>query len=135
MNNVIKDLPTEIVCELVAGGGAVLAAIIAYLTARTTTKKELKKMKMQWERNDAQSIKADFEEVASSVSKYIQSGWPSHQRDALQKISKLQMAGSEEMFDALESLRTSILYGPKGSIEQRLNAVIKLNRHEPNRKK
>lgn len=76
--------------SLLAAISPILAAAIAFFTAKHTTRKELRKLKSQWNREDAVWEKESFTEMVAAVSRYAQSGWSKHQREAMEKISVVQ---------------------------------------------
>lgn len=126
-------MKTEVICALITAGGTMLAAVIAHLTALWTSKREVKKMKMQWDHDTEVAEKRAFSAMLAAVSKYIQSGWAKHQRDAIEKISAVQASERGEMFDALDGLIKTVLSGDTEAIAEQLSAVMRSRRSCPKR--
>ena len=76
--------------SLLAAISPILAATIAFFTAKHTTRKEFRKLESQWNREDTVWEKESFAEMVAAVSRYTQSGWSRHQREAMEKISVVQ---------------------------------------------
>lgn len=128
-------MKTEIICALITAGGTVLAAIIAHFTARWTSKREVKKMKMQWDHDGDVARERAFSEMVAAVSKYIQSGWARHQREAVEKISAVQANECGELLDALDNLINSVLSEKTEAVAEQLSAVMRLRRRCPDGQK
>lgn len=135
MNDLLNNLPTEIICALITAGGAILSAVIAHLTARGTTRREIKKLKMQWKRDDDLAAQKTFSEMYAAVSKYIQSGWSRHQRDAMEKVSELRANEQGELLNALDDLHAAILSEMPDVAAQQLTVVLQLRKRRPKGKK
>lgn len=83
-------MKTEIICAIVAAGGTLLSALIAFFVSRTTANKELEKMKLTWAREDLVSSDDEFAEMAEAVSKYVQNNYGKVQSDAMSKIAAVR---------------------------------------------
>ena len=75
------------IINLLGAISPILAAAIAFFTAKHTARKEIRKLELQWKREDTVSENRDFSEMVAAVSRYAQSGWSKHQREAIEKIS------------------------------------------------
>ena len=123
----MKNLSTELICAIITASGTVLSAVIAFFSARYTAKREIRKMKLQWTREDNLSDKKEFSEMTAAVSRYAQSGWSRHQREALECISVLQVSASGELLDELTTLSNLVASDSLDDISQQLMTVIRLN--------
>lgn len=123
MVEILKSIPIEIICAVIAFLGTVMSALIALLTAKHTSKKEFIKMQMQWQREDKLANDQAYADMLSAVSKYLQSGWSKHQRKALVKISTVQMYCSNA---ELDSLYSSVASGNIESVKAQYHLVSKL---------
>lgn len=127
MKEIIKDIPTEAVCAIITACGTVLSAVIAFFSSRYVSRKEIRKMKMQWEHDDRTINQKAFSEMVSAVSRYAQSGWSRHQREAMEKISASMIGEGNSMSDELSALYKSVSGGyAKSDIEMHLESVVKL---------
>lgn len=89
------------IIDLLAAISPILSAVIAFITAKYTTQKEIRKQEMQWDREDDIAENRDFSAMTSAVSRFIQSGWSKHQREAIERITVVQTADSDPELDTL----------------------------------
>lgn len=101
-------MTTEVICALITVGGTLLSSLIAFLVSRTTANKEIEKMKLTWEREDAISTDEDFSEMAAAVAKYIACNNLQNQTDALAKIAAVRLKESEDVCTYLDLLSRAI---------------------------
>lgn len=123
----MNNLPIELTCAIITATGTVLSAVIAFLSARFTKKREIKKLKLQWSREDALSDKKEFAEMTIAVSRYAQSGWARHQREALESIMVLQASAHGKLLNELTVLACLVHSDSLDDIPQQLMTIIRLN--------
>lgn len=87
--------------DLLGAISPILAAVISFFTAKYTSRKEIRKLELEWKRKDAISKNRDFLEMVAAVSRYSQSGWSSHQREAMEKISIIQAQHNDPLLRSL----------------------------------
>ncbi len=131
----VFSLPPEIVSAIISACGVILSAIIAFLSAKSVANKEIKKMKMQWSREDSLSDQQAFSEMLSAVSRYLQSDWSRHQREALEKISAIRGMKGGKQLEALDALHASVLSGDKSEIEVAIAGITRLRQSGVNNSK
>ena len=127
----MKNLPTEIICALITAGGTILSALIATISAKHVTQRELKKLKLQWKHERDLSSADAFTEMVMAVSRYTQSGWPRHQREALERITAMQTNAHGETASALNALYGATASGSAAEINKCLATVIRLQQAHP----
>lgn len=111
--------------DLLGAISSILAAVIAFFTAKFTTRKEFRKLELQWKREDNALERQALSDMCAAVSKYLQSGWSRHQREALGKISSAKALVSGDLLDSLAKLHESVLSSDTGKI---LTALTEVNR-------
>lgn len=126
MEEFFRSVPTELICAVISFLGTALSAVIAFLTARFTSNREIKKMKMQWAHDKTSSQKQALSEMVSATSRYVQSGWSKHQREAMEKISAFSICAAKDHFEALSSLYTAVASDEREDAAICLSAVIQL---------
>ena len=89
------------ITDFLAAVSPILAALVAFVTAKFTARHEIRKQKMQWAREDNLSENRDFSDMVAAVSRYTQSGWSKHQREAMERISRVQAAAPAPSLNAL----------------------------------
>lgn len=120
-------MPQAIICAIVSAAGVVISAAIAFITALCTSKSEFRKLKMQLEHDDKRTVETAFSEMVDSVSKYVESGYRSRQRDAMGKILVSMIGADRQMTDALSKLYAAVSGGcERADIQRLLNSVILL---------
>ena len=121
------SIKSQLICAIITASGTVLSAVIAFFSARYTAKREIRKMKLQWAHDDHLSDKKDFSEMTAAVSRYAQSGWSRHQREALECIAVVQVSASGDLLSELITLSNLVSSGSLDDIHQQLMSVIRLN--------
>ncbi|MBE6985949.1 MAG: hypothetical protein E7433_00795 [Ruminococcaceae bacterium] len=107
-------LSPEIISAIISAFGTIAAAIIAWISAKFTAKREIHKLRLSWEREDNILRKKAFADMGAAVSRYIQSGWSRHQREALEAIAFVRSSDGETASE-IENLYEAVL---GGEIEQ-----------------
>ena len=80
---------------------------------------------MQLEHDDKKAREKVFSEMVDLVSKYMESGRPRYQREALGKISVSMIGADSQMVDELSRLYSAVFAGyARTDIQQLLNSVI-----------
>lgn len=102
-------LNTELICTLVTVGGTVVSALIAWFVSRSTTNKEIEKMKLGWEREDLVSSDDEFSEMASAVAKYVARNHENNRSDAMEKVASIRSKESGKIAKLLDQLYDSIV--------------------------
>ena len=92
-------------------------------------------MKLQWDRDDLISGKKSFLEMTAAVSRYAQSGWQRHQREALECIAALQVFASGDLLAELTTLSDLVSSDSLDDIHQQLMKVVQLNSAENRKRK
>ena len=90
LSDVLTSEAFTALTSLLAAISPILAATVAFFTAKHTTRKEFRKLESQWNREDTVWEKESFAKMVAAVSRYTQSGWSRHQREAMEKISVVQ---------------------------------------------
>lgn len=99
-------MSSEIISALIS---AVVALSVSYITA----KKETKKMRMGWAREDHLSAEDDLSNMASAVSSFIsRRGTDDYREQALSLIASARSKASGPMADSLDSLYTILSTRP-----------------------
>lgn len=114
--------------ELLSVISPILSAVIAFITARYTVRKEIQKQQMQWEREDHVSENRDFSEMVSAVSRFTQSGWSKHQREAMERITVVQASNPDLPLDELYS---TVASGDAAEAATSLQEVLKARNNRP----
>ena len=100
----IQRIDPMIVCAIITTFGTILSALIAWAVSRSTAKRELKKMRLMWEREDIVSSDDDFAQMAESVARYIHRNRSSDGVDAAGKVNALRAKESGTLANALDLL-------------------------------
>ncbi|MGM9615689.1 MAG: hypothetical protein ACI4V3_05305 [Faecousia sp.] len=90
-------MSSEIISALIS---AAVALIVSYITA----KKEIKKMRLEWEREDHLSAEDELANMASAVSSFISRGSEGYREQALSKVASARSKEAGPMAEALDSL-------------------------------
>lgn len=90
-------MSSEILSALIS---AAVALIVSYITA----KKEIKKMKLEWDREDHLSAEDELANMASSVSSFISRGTEGYREQALSQVAAARSKSAGSMAEALDSL-------------------------------
>ena len=61
---------TEIICTIVTAGGVVLSSLISFFVARSTANREIRRMKLTWDREDAVTADKEFSSMSAAVAEY-----------------------------------------------------------------
>jgi len=86
-------MTTEVICAIIAAGGAIVSAVIARSVSHSTAKKELERLKLTWDREDVVSSDDDFAEMAFAVARYTQSRretYDSSARDVISMVASVR---------------------------------------------
>lgn len=126
--NLLDFLSPEVISALIALLGSIITFISANLSAKHTAKNEIKKLKLEWSREDRAAENQLFSDMSAAISKYIQSGWSRHQRDALSQIAILQTNCNEDYCKVLEDLQKAVLANDVTKTVAALTAVNRLRR-------
>ena len=105
---VVIELSTEIICALISTGGVVVSAFIAYMTAKHTAKKEIKAMKLTWDREDSVSADETFNEMIQAVRTYTSCENEFLKYDALNKVDSVRIKESESINAVLVQLHNAL---------------------------
>ena len=120
-------MTTEILCALITMAGTVISATIAWFVSRSTTSKEIERMKLSWQREDVVTSDDDFADMASEVGKRIsevKDGYALQIHDAVAKVVAVRSKESGELALALDELYNALMGGTISKIDSALTAVI-----------
>lgn len=126
---------TEIICALISLGTVVASALVAFLTARSTSKRETERLKMSFEHADVVSSDNTFSEMAGLVAEFLRESIGLTQREALRSVAVIRAVESGIMGEKLDALHDAILCGRTADVNRLLHEVIreKRNRKENGR--
>ena len=117
-----NNLSPEVIAAIISAGGAIASAVIAWVSAQFVAKREIRKMQLSWKREDDTLHQKLFADMSVAVSRYIQSGWSRHQREAAEAISLFQST-SPEMAPEIATLYDAVL---DGQIERCKTSLVKV---------
>ena len=123
-------MDTEIICTLISSAGVVLSALIAWLVSRSSAKKEIEKMKLEWEREDVVSSDDDFGQLSAAVSRYVMdTETPIIRKDAVAFAASMRARENGTLAELLDALYTALVEAkPAPVVENALVEVIKEQR-------
>ena len=124
-------MTTEVICALVTVGGTLLSALIAFFVSRSTANKEIEKMKLTWEREDAIASDEEFGNMAAAVASYVQNPWSGSQNDAITKVAAIRSKVTGRMAIVLSRLYKSIRDNDTQSTEFALTEAYMLQPVNP----
>lgn len=126
---------TEIICAIIALIGTLASAVVSFWVSKSSTEKELKKMRMEWKRQDIVSSDEDFSDMAVAVSRFIQIQDGTTHRKAIESVMKIRAKESGSIAESLDSLYLAIGkrgYGYNPNLEQidsLLSEILKQKRN------
>lgn len=123
-------MQTEVICALISLIGALLSAFISYLVSRTTANKEIEKMRLSWDREDAASADEAFSHMIHAVREYTSSENEYFKYAALNSVDTLQLRESAAVASVLAQLHTSLEHGNRHLAEQLLSASIEAKKND-----
>ena len=131
----------EIICTIVTVLGTVISALIAYFVSRSTTNKEIEKMKLTWEREDIISSDDEFADMAAATAKFVHINSSQNRSNALSKIAVLRSKEVGSISSLLDCLYYAVRSDNQSQADAALTSVIEEKRraksksNAPNRDK
>lgn len=118
------------VASITALASAIISAIVAKRTAEITANKEIEKLKLSWEREDAVSSDTDFNEMSKAVAMLLHydSGDLEMERDAVGKIAFLRAREGGELGSVLDKLHAAVNASDFETADQLLSEAISIRR-------
>ena len=121
-------LSVEAGCALITAGGVVIAAFVSWLVARSTSSYELKKLKMEWAREDMVSSEDEFARMVSATAAHVSSDSYTVKHAALREIAFVRAKESGDLGAALDRMYASIKGKDSEETDRLLTAVIEQKR-------
>ena len=82
---------TQVICTLIALLGTVSAGIISWFVSKLSAEKEIQKMRLSWEHDNALTSDDDFSEMAAAVATCLQSQIPASFDSAIACVAALRI--------------------------------------------
>lgn len=117
-------MPTEVISALIAAGGAVLSAFVAWFVSRAAANKEIDKLKLTWAREDVITSDEDFSTMCAAVSRYIHSQRYRDKSAAAALVAAVRSKESGVLAEKLDKLNRALLDNNSLSIDSCLTEVI-----------
>lgn len=119
---------TEVICALIAAGGALLSAVVAWFVSRAAANKEIEKLKLTWAREDVITSDEDFAAMCAAVSRYVQTIRPRDKDTAAALVSSVRSKEAGVLADSLDSLYASLRGTGVLNVDECLTKVIEEKR-------
>ena len=126
--NIQFYISPEVAGSIIAAIGVGLSALVSRQIALHTSKTEIQKLKMTWEREDSVLVDADFSDMVELVIQYNIADNLDNQRDALQKISAVKLKSDDELCEILDRLYTLVTGRSSSDINSVLSEAIEQKR-------
>lgn len=130
--NTTANMSTEIICTLISVGGVVLSAILSFVVSAFSASKEIKKKRMEWEREDIVSSEDEFAQMVAAVSLYANTKRIEDWNNAVEKIGYVRAKENGNLATLLDELYIAVQSDICEAAIYKLNMVLEEKR---NRKK
>lgn len=121
---------TEVICALIAFLGTILSATISFFVSRTTASKEIEKMRLSWDREDATSTDEAFFKMIQAVRSYTSSENEYLKYDAMNAVNALQIRESAAVCAVLSQLHDALHQGSRHRAELLLTAAVEAKKND-----
>lgn len=120
-------MTSEIISALISAG---VSLVISYLTSR----REVKKMRLKWQREDHLSAEDELSNMASAVSSFISRGTESYREHALSLVASARAKSVGAIAESLDSLYYTLTMRPCSfdAADAALTRVINESRNQRN---
>lgn len=108
MLDFLQGLDNTVLCALISVFGTVISALIAWLVSRTAANKELKKMRLEWEREDIVTSDDDFAEMAAAVAYCMHNHHHTALAEAIGKVNSVRAREKGVLAEALDRLHNEL---------------------------
>ena len=115
---------TEIISAGFALLGIVISGVISLLVSRLTTAKEIKKMKLEWEREDISSLDSEFSDMVSAVALYSRTQRIRDWNNAISKTAGVRSKEKGALAQTLDTLYIHLKNQSVSNIESCLTQAI-----------
>lgn len=121
-------MSTEVICALIAAGGALLSAVVAWFVSRAAANKEIERLKLTWAREDVITSDEDFAAMCAAVSRYVQTERLRYKDAASALVSSVRSKEDGVLADSLDCLYASLKRGNSFYVDECLTKVIEEKR-------
>lgn len=128
-------MSTEIITTIIATAGVIFSGLISWYISRFTTKKEIEKMRLTWEREDTVSSDEEFADMASSVITYVMCENEFLRTPAMSNIAAIRAKETGRIADTLDQLYNAVLMGNRSMSNQLLTEIINQKREQKSQAK
>ena len=104
----------RIVCSLISFAGVVLSTLLN----RVSTRKQVKKMLLEWEREDKVSLKDEVSAAVAAALQFAQSNKMHDQREAIGKIGSAMIQAEGDLINKLTALYDAVKNSNFGQISK-----------------
>lgn len=126
-------MSTEVICALIAAGGTLLSAVVAWFVSRAAANKEIEKLKLTWAREDVITSDEDFAKMCAAVSRCVQTMRSRDTDTAVALVSSVRSKEVGVLADSLDNLYASLRCSGAFNVDECLTKVIeekrKVKRH------
>lgn len=92
----------KIIVALISAAGVVISALVSLVISRNAAKKEIEKMKLEWEREDVVSTDDEYAAMASAVASYLHSSAPNTK--AVSTVAAIRSKENGDLASLLDKL-------------------------------
>ena len=121
---------TEIICTIVTAGGVVLSSLISFFVARSTANREIRRMKLTWDREDAVTADKEFSSMSAAVAEYGAYGSIELRRSAVKEIAALRAKENGPIAPLLDKLHMAVLGSDLHLVNDLLSRLIEHRRQD-----
>lgn len=107
-------MDSKIICAIISALGVVLSSFLSRVSAH----REIKRLKMEWDRADSVSFKAEIAEAVGAAAEFEQSANPRHQREAVKRLAAVMVKADGEMRELLVRLYEAVRGGRYSEISK-----------------
>lgn len=122
-------MSSEVICSLIAAASATASALISFFISRSTVTREIKKMKLEWAREDAITNDSDFESLFQCVYDFTTCENDHFRIPAMAKLAAIRAKETGSLAPLLDELQTALSTCNRNRCERLLSEIVIHLRH------
>lgn len=100
-------MDSKIICAIISALGVVLSSLLSRVSAH----REVKRLKMEWDRADSVSFKAEIAEAVGAAAEFERSPYSRNQREAAKRLAAVMVKADGEIRELLVRLYEAVREG------------------------
>lgn len=124
----MSTITTPVITALISFAGVCVSVASSWVIARMSASKEVKRLRLQWEREDTLTAVDEFSAMASAVAVFSESRKLRDQYKAVAAVASLRAKASGQMAEKLDALYAALQEDNSRAINDALSQVIQERR-------